>query len=118
MDTPHGRHQIDSTLSVSGRGERALCVPSLLVTRYSLLPRFFDVLDERADHDTRPTLRCIGAVLGGRGAPGDIEVDPRLPLDELADEQGRRDRAAAAPARALHIRDVTLQLVPVFVPGW
>jgi hypothetical protein len=74
----------------------------------------FDELDERADGEPRPALDEIAIVPTGARRPGDVEVHPRHPVDELRQEQCGRERAAvAARADVAQVRDLRLEQLPV-----
>src|SRR5947207_7842549 len=71
------------------------------------------IAQQRAHHHAGGALGGVRPVAVGGGAAGDVEVDPGLALDELADEERGGDRPAVPAAGALQVGNVAPGLLLV-----
>src|SRR5216117_1898609 len=73
-------------------------------------------LGEEPDADRRRTLGLMRPLAVGVRGARDVEVYPRIPLDEFSQEPPAGDRPRTAPARVLHVGDDGFEEVAVLIP--
>src|SRR6266446_1431428 len=90
--------------------------PGREAPRESRAGAFEQEFREQADSNRRRPLGVARRFALEVGGPGDVEVDPRKAVDELAQEPRARDRAGGASARILHVGYVGLEQLAVLIP--
>src|SRR5262245_302605 len=75
-----------------------------------------EILDQEPGADAGRPFGDIGAFPLAPIRARNVDVHPWTVAGELAQEESRRDHAAATPANVAHVGDVAPQLLEIFLP--